>query len=103
MQCIVDDQRDQLLRELVRSVVVGAIGDVDMEMADIYIGPHQHVRACLTCGVRTVGIIGYGLIEEGIAIIGEISVETCRNFLPSLKLPSGCSQAALAQFNLFLV
>ena len=35
VQGIVDDQRDQLLRELVRSVVVGAVGDVFTSMSEL--------------------------------------------------------------------
>ena len=84
MQCIVDDQRDQLLRELVRSVVVGAVGNVGREMIGIHICLYQHVRTCLTCRVRAVGIIRGGLIEERIVIIGKRAVDFIRGYMQEL-------------------
>lgn len=84
MQCIIDDQRDQLLRELERTVIVGAVGNVGREMIGIHICLHQHVRACLTCGVRAVGIIRSGLIEECIVIIGKRSVDLICRYMQEL-------------------
>ena len=43
LQCIVDDQRDQLLRELVRSVIVGAVCDVRRELVSINVCLYQHI------------------------------------------------------------
>ena len=81
---IVDDQRDQLLGELVRTVIVGAVGDIGREMIGIHVCLHQHVRACLTCGVGTVGIVRRGLIEESIVIIGKRSVDLIRRYMQEL-------------------
>ena len=81
---IVDDQRDQLLGELERAVIVGAVGDIGREMIGIHVCLHQHVRACLTCGVRTVGIVRRGLIEESIVIIGKRSVDLIRRYMQEL-------------------
>ena len=81
---IVDDQRDQLLGELERTVIVGAVGDIGREMIGIHVCLHQHVRACLTGGVRTVGIIRRGLIEESIVIIGKRSVDLIRRYMQEL-------------------
>ena len=47
LQRIVDDQRDQLLRELVRSVIVGAVCDVRRELVSINVCLYQHIRGCL--------------------------------------------------------
>ena len=60
---IVDDQRNQFFRELIRSVVIGAVGDVCREFVGIHISFYQHVRTCLTCRIRTMGCIGCGFIE----------------------------------------
>ena len=49
LQCIVDHQRDQLLRELERSVVVAAACDVAREFIGIEICFGQHISACFTC------------------------------------------------------
>ena len=84
MKGIVDDQRDQLLGELERTVIVGAVGDIGREMIGIHVCLHQHVRACLTCGVRTVGIVRRGLIEESIVIIGKRSVDLIRRYMQEL-------------------
>ena len=81
---IVDDQRDQLLGELERAVIVGAVGDIGREMIGIHVCLHQHVRACLTCRVRTVGIVRRGLIEESIVIIGKRSVDLIRRYMQEL-------------------
>jgi len=69
LQGIVDDKRDQLLRELVRSIVVGAVGDICRELISIHISLYQHVRRCLTCRVWAVWIIWCCLIEIRIWII----------------------------------
>ena len=63
LQRIVDHQRNKLFRKLIRSVIVGAVGDVCRESVGIHIGLHQHVRAGLAGRVRAVWRIGRGLIE----------------------------------------
>ena len=44
LECIVDDQRDQFLRKLVRSVVVTAVCDICREFVGIHVGFYQHIR-----------------------------------------------------------
>ena len=84
LQRIVDDQRNQLFRELVRAVVIGAVSDIGREMVGIHVGLYQHVRTGLTCGVRAVGIIGCGLIEKGIFIIRQRTVHLIRGHMQEL-------------------
>ena len=43
LQRIVDNQRDQLLRELIRSVIVGTVRDVRRELVSINVCLYQHI------------------------------------------------------------
>ena len=47
LKSIVDHKRDELLGELVRAVVVGAVGYIGREMIRIHISPDKHIGACL--------------------------------------------------------
>jgi len=51
---IVDHQRNQLLRKLVRPVVVGAAGDVDRHAVGVMERAHKMIRAGLGSGIRAV-------------------------------------------------
>ena len=53
-------------------------------MIGIHVCLHQHVRACLTGGVRAVGIVRCGLVEESIVIIGKGSVDLIRRYMQEL-------------------
>ena len=66
---IVDNQRNQLFRELVRAVIVAAVRNIRREPVSIHIGLYQHVRRSLACGIRAVRIIGRGLIEICVLIL----------------------------------
>ena len=63
VQRIVDDQRNQLFRKLVRTVVIRAVCDICREMIGIHIRFYKHIRSCLAGRVRAVGRIGGCLIE----------------------------------------
>ena len=93
LQCIVDDQRNQLLGELIGSVVVGAVRDIRREMIGIHVRLHQHVRACLARRIRAVGVVGRRLIEEGIVVIGKRAVyligRNMQEFLPLFEAAVG--------------
>ena len=69
LQCIVDDQRDQFLRELIRAVVIATAGNVAREFVRIKICLGQHISACLTCRVRAVRGERSGLIEIVVSVI----------------------------------
>ena len=43
LQRIVDNQRDQLLRKLIRSVIVGTVRDVRRELVGINVCLYQHI------------------------------------------------------------
>ena len=76
-----DHERDQLLRELVRAVVVGAVGEQRRQPVRLVIGAHQVVGRRLGRGVGRVGRIGACLREKrpvGPSEPYTSSVETCR-------------------------
>ena len=60
---IVDNQGDELLWELVRAVVIGAVRDVGREMVRVNVSLYQEVRTCLAGGIGAMGGIGGRLIE----------------------------------------
>ena len=61
---IVDEQRDQFLRKLVRTVVVGTVGDDRRQAVGVVVGTHEVVGRGLRRGVRTVRRVGRGLLER---------------------------------------
>ena len=63
---VVDHQGDQLLRELVGAVVVGAAGDVDGHAVGVVEGHDEHIGAGLGGGVGAVGAQGRGLHKEAV-------------------------------------
>ena len=74
MQSIVNDQRDQLLRELVRSVIVGAVCNICRELISIHIGFYQKIRRSLACRIGAMRIIRCCFIEKGLIIIRQRAV-----------------------------
>ena len=60
---VVDHQRDKLFRELVRTIVVGAAGNVHRHAVGIAEGLHEQVCARLAGGVGAVGVQRSGLHE----------------------------------------
>ena len=63
-QHALNHHRDQLLRELIRPVVVRAIGDHRLQAVGVMIGAHEHVAGGLAGRVRRVRRVGRGLGEE---------------------------------------
>ncbi len=59
-----DDQRDQLLREMVGAVVVGAVGGQRRHAVGVVVRAHQMVGRCLRRRVRAVRRIGRGFAER---------------------------------------
>ena len=47
MQCIVDHQRDELLRELIRAVVIAAVRDIGRELIGVHEGLDHKIRRSL--------------------------------------------------------
>ena len=74
MKCIVNNKRNQLLRELVGSVVIAAVSNICRELVGVHIRLNQHIRACLACRIGAVRLIRAGLIEEGTVIIRKRTV-----------------------------
>ncbi len=66
---IVDEQRNQLFRKLVGTVIVGAVGDNDRHAVGVMIGTDEVVARRLGRGVRAVGIIG-GRFQKEILAVG---------------------------------
>ena len=69
MQRIVDNQGNQLLRKLVRPVIVGAVGDVGREMVGVHIRLHQHIRSRLAGRIGAVRRVRRGFIEIAAVIV----------------------------------
>ena len=69
MKCIVNNKRNQLLRELVWSLVIDSVINICRELVGVHIRLDQHIRACLACRIGAVRLIRAGLIEEGTVII----------------------------------
>ena len=83
LQRIVDDQRDQLLRELISAVVVGTVGDIRRKMIGVHIGFHQHIRARLAGRIRAVRRIRRRLIEIA-AVLLQRTVHFIRGHMQKL-------------------
>ena len=60
-----DGQRDELLRELVRPVIVRAIGEQDRQPIGVAPGPHEMVRRRLGGGIGRARIVA-GLFGEAV-------------------------------------
>ncbi len=58
MADIIDKQRNQFLRELIRAVIVGAVGDFNGQPEGMMIGAHQMVAAGFGSGVGAAWIVG---------------------------------------------
>ena len=106
---VVDEQRNQLLRELVWSVIVGTVCDYGRHPVSVVIGSHEMVTRSLGGGIRTMRLILAVLREEPLTafIAIRITFRPCqhqspidlvsRNMieplpLPTLRLPklTGC-------------
>jgi len=75
MADIIDEQRNQLLGELVGAVVVGAVGDDDGHAVSVMEGADKVVARCLRGRIRRMGIILRGLQEELVAV-GQMVLST---------------------------
>ena len=62
-QRLEDEDRDQLLRELIGAVIVGAVGDQHRQAVGVMPGAHQVVRTGLAGRIGRVWLIGRGLGE----------------------------------------
>jgi hypothetical protein len=62
-QGVGDHQRDELLGEVVRAVVVGAVAGGDRQAVGVVPGAHEVVGGGLAGGVRAVGLVGLGFGE----------------------------------------
>ena len=65
MTDVVDKERDQFLRELVRSVIIGAVGNHHREAVGVVEGADEMVRAGLGGAIRAVRLIPGRLDEQG--------------------------------------
>ena len=65
---VVDKQRYQFLGELIRAVVVRAVGHDGRHTVSVVEGTYKVVRACLACAVGAVRVILGCLKEELLAV-----------------------------------
>ena len=66
---VVDEQRDQLLRELVRPVVVRAVGNYRRHAVGVMERPHEMVAPRLARRVRAVRLV-FRILSEELAAVG---------------------------------
>ena len=66
---VIDEQRDQLLRELIRPVVVRAVGHYRRHAVGVMERPHEMVAPRLARRVRAVGLV-FGVFREELAAVG---------------------------------
>ena len=79
VQAVGDHQRDQLLREVVGPVVVGAAADCHRQAVGTVVGLHQQVRAGLGGAVRRAGVDGRFLRKEQVgAVQRQVAVDLVR-------------------------
>ena len=64
MADIVDEERYQLFRELVRALVVGTVGHDGWQAVSVVKGTDNMGAACLTCRIGAVRIVFGVFIEE---------------------------------------
>jgi hypothetical protein len=73
-QGVVDDQRDELFREVVGTVVVGAVGGQHRQAVGVVVGAHQMVAGRLAGRVRAVRFVAVGF-GEGRIVLAERAVD----------------------------
>lgn len=105
---VADHQRDQLLGELPRAIIIGAVGREDRQAVCVVVGPHQVVGGGLAGAVGTVGLVTVGLsecrrarLERPIDLVGR-DVEEAEVAPPRLRQttpvgPHGFEEALRAQ------
>ena len=65
---VVDEKRNQLFGELVRTVVVGAVRHDGRHAVSVMERTHKVVGTGLTCGIRRMRRVLCGLVEEVVAV-----------------------------------
>ena len=68
---VVDEEGYQFLRELVGTVVVGAVGDERRHAVGVVVGAHEVVARCLRCRIGGVGIV-FGRLKEELRAVGHV-------------------------------
>ena len=91
---IVDEQRDEFLRELVRSVIVGTVGDNGGHTVGIVKGANKMVARCLACRIGAVwairGLLGEERVVEwqcAVNLVGGYVVEQLAGIAFGERLP----------------
>ena len=69
MPDVVDEQRDQLLRKLIWSVVVRAVGNYRRHTVRVMESPHEVVTPRFARRVRAVGLV-FRILSEELAAVG---------------------------------
>ena len=99
VEAVCDHERDQLLGEMIRAVVVGAAGDRHRQAVSAVIRLYQQVRARLGAGIRGAGVDRRGLGKEQIGPVQrQIAVDLVRGHLveaPEAMLAAGIDLSGL--------
>ena len=92
IQCVEDDQRDELFREMVRPVIVRAVGKHDRQAIGLVPGAHEMVARRLARRIGGRGRVGRGFAEQAVVeievaedLVGRDMVETERVFLRAFE------------------
>src|SRR5690606_37489515 len=73
-QGVEDHQGDELFREVIRPVVIGAVGDQGRQAVGALPSPHQVIGARLARGVRGTGRVGGGFGKQA-AAVGQVTID----------------------------
>ena len=79
MQGIVNDERNQLFRELIRSVIIGTVGNIRRELVRFHICLYKHVRRSFAGRIRTAGTVGCRLIKIAAILLQGTIYLVCGN------------------------
>ena len=77
MAYVVDEERDELFRELIGSVVIGAVGDDGGHTEGVVEGAHEMVAGCLGSAIGTVWLILEVLGEELLSVCQMVFATGC--------------------------
>ena len=100
-QCIGNHQRDQLFREMIRSIVVGAPTDGHRKSVGSIVRLNQQICRCFGAGIRRTGMDRRFFGEEEIRPVqGQVAIHLVRRHLMipcNAILPAGIHQHSCAQ------
>ena len=84
MTDIIDEQRNPLLRELIRTIIIGAVCHNGRHTISIMKSPHKMITTCLAGRIRTMGLV-FSLLRKECTIEFQSTINLiCRNMIKTL-------------------